>query len=389
MSQDPSLSNVLVAASLRNDQWRQLNAAARAWASAGESARGAARDACAKLFDTVTRLEYCWAYPGERLLAALRDALDGSDAALFARLVQKVSGALLSGDLFCEYQPVVDLAKRELLGVEALVRWNHPEQGLVMPGAFIAAAEESGQIVELGRWVLSEACRAVKAWRDGIIAGDGLRVAINISGRHLQHADLVADVRKALESSGLEPENLVIELTESTIMHNTELNLERFRALKALGIKIAIDDFGMGYSSLSYLHRFPIDILKIDRAFVSRLTSQDEGPDLARAVVMLGETLGLETVAEGIENEDQIAKLLKLGCVAGQGFLFARASSLDAVTATPFATRRAELRQQQAIVNNLTATGRFREAGSRAVARIDESGPYPAVDVTRRARRAP
>jgi EAL domain-containing protein (putative c-di-GMP-specific phosphodiesterase class I) len=181
----------------------------------------------------------------------------------------------------------------------------------------------------------------------------------------------------------------VIELTESTIMHNTELNLERFRALKALGIKIAIDDFGMGYSSLSYLHRFPIDILKIDRAFVSRLTSQDEGPDLARAVVMLGETLGLETVAEGIENEDQIAKLLKLGCVAGQGFLFARASSLDAVSATPFAARRAELRQQHAMVNNLTATGRFRAAGSRAVARLDESGPYPAVNVTRRAGRAP
>jgi diguanylate cyclase (GGDEF)-like protein/PAS domain S-box-containing protein len=305
------------------------------------------------------------------------------------RLEEDMQRALERNEFFLEFQPVVDLTHRELLGVEALVRWHHPEHGLMMPGTFIPLAEESGQIVQLGRKVLIEACCQVRAWSKNIAAGDGLRVAINISGRHLQHADLVADVRSALQASGIEPGNLVIELTESTIMHNTELNLERFRTLKALGVKIAIDDFGMGYSSLSYLHRFPIDILKIDRAFVSRLTSQDEGPDLARAVVMLGETLGLETVAEGIENEDQIAKLLKLGCVAGQGFLFARASSLDAVSATPFAARRAELRQQHAMVNNLTATGRFRAAGSRAVARLDESGPYPAVNVTRRAGRAP
>jgi EAL domain-containing protein (putative c-di-GMP-specific phosphodiesterase class I) len=237
--------------------------------------------------------------------------------------------------------------------------------------------------------VLLEACRQVRAWSRKIAAGDGLRVAINISGRHLQHGDLVADARNALEASGIEPGNLVIELTESTIMHNTELNLERFRALKALGVRIAIDDFGMGYSSLSYLHRFPIDILKIDRAFVSRLTAQDEGPDLARAVVMLGETLGLETVAEGIEHEDQVSKLLKLGCVAGQGFLFARASSLEAISATPFAARRAQLRGQEAIINNLTATGRFRAVPNRSLSRLDESGPYPAVDVTRRASRVP
>ena len=176
-----------------------------------------------------------------------------------------------------------------------------------MPGRFIPIAEESGQIVELGRWVLRRRLHARCArWSESIAAGDGLRVAVNISGRHLQQGDLVADVRHALEVSGLDPGNLVIELTESTIMQNTEVNLERFRELKALGVRLAIDDFGMGYSSLSYLHRFPIDILKIDRAFVSRLTEQDEGPELARAVVMLGETLGLETVAEGIENEDQV-----------------------------------------------------------------------------------
>jgi EAL domain-containing protein (putative c-di-GMP-specific phosphodiesterase class I) len=171
------------------------------------------------------------------------------------------------------------------------------------------------------------------------VAGDGLRVAVNISGRHLQHADLVADVRNALEISGLEPENLVIELTESTIMHNTEVNLERFRELKSLGVRLAIDDFGMGYSSLSYLHRFPIDILKIDRSFVLRLVTAGDGPELARAVVSLGETLGIETVAEGIESESQAAALLALGCVAGQGFLFAKAASLEHLSTTPFVTR--------------------------------------------------
>src|SRR5688572_25270306 len=275
------------------------------------------------------------------------------------RLEDDINRALERGEFFLEYQPVVDLDKRELLGVEALVRWNHPEQGLVMPGAFIPTAEESGQIVELGRWVLAEACRAVRSWRDGIVAGDGLRVAVNISGRHLQHADLVADVRSALEASGLEPENLVIELTESTIMHNTEVNLERFRELKSLGVRLAIDDFGMGYSSLSYLHRFPIDILKIDRSFVGRLTEQDDGPELARAVVTLGETLGLETVAEGVEHEEQVAKLLELGCVAAQGFLFARSASLADVSAMPFSARRAELRAAQTMGDRLTATGRF------------------------------
>jgi EAL domain-containing protein (putative c-di-GMP-specific phosphodiesterase class I) len=206
------------------------------------------------------------------------------------RLEEDLGGALERGEFYLEFQPVVDLTHRELLGVEALVRWNHPLQGIIMPAAFIPAAEESGRIIELGRWVLIEACRSVRAWRDSIVAGEGLRVAVNISGRHLQHADLVADVRHALETSGLEPENLVIELTESTIMHNTEVNLDRFRELKALGVRLAIDDFGMGYSSLSYLHRFPIDILKIDRSFVGRLTEQDDGPELARAVVMLVET---------------------------------------------------------------------------------------------------
>jgi EAL domain-containing protein (putative c-di-GMP-specific phosphodiesterase class I) len=207
-----------------------------------------------------------------------------------------------------------------------------------------------------------DACTQVRALGGSIAAGDDLRVAVNISGRHLQQGNLVADVRHALAVSGLEPGCLVIELTESTIMQNTDINLARLRELKALGVRLAIDDFGVGYSSLSYLHRFPIDILKIDRAFVSRMTEHNGGPELARAVVMLGTTLGLETIAEGIENEQQAQTLLDLGCVAGQGFLFASSSSLDVVVGTTFMACRARLRAERAAHAELTATGRFRAA---------------------------
>jgi EAL domain-containing protein (putative c-di-GMP-specific phosphodiesterase class I) len=146
------------------------------------------------------------------------------------------------------------------------------------------------------------------------------------------------------------------------MMHNSEGNLVRLKELKGLGVRLAIDDFGTGYSSLSYLHRFPIDILKIDRSFVSRLTESAEGPKLARAVVMLGETLGLETVAEGVENDDQVTQLLQLGCVAAQGFLFSHATTLDVVAASPFALRREQLRVAHSGYDNLTATGRYRIA---------------------------
>jgi EAL domain-containing protein (putative c-di-GMP-specific phosphodiesterase class I) len=193
-----------------------------------------------------------------------------------------------------------------------------------------------------------------------VAGGAGLRLAVNISGRHLQHGELVHDVAQALNESGLEPGNLVIELTESTIMYNTDANLERFHRLKALGVRLAIDDFGTGYSSLSYLHRFPIDILKIDRSFVSRLTNSDNGPELASAVITLGETLGLDTVAEGIELEPQVEALLALGCVAGQGFLFARAASLEQLSRSSFVARRNALWTAQSGREELTATGRFR-----------------------------
>jgi len=289
----------------------------------------------------------------ERMQEQLRERL---------RLEDDLNQAFAKGEFFLEFQPIIDLKTSELLGVEALVRWEHPVNGRMLPGQFIPMAEETGQIIALGRWVLEDACRQVQAWRRNISAGEGLRVAVNISGRHLQQGDLIADVRHALEVSGLEPESLLIELTESTMMHNSEANLVKLRELKALGVRLAIDDFGTGYSSLSYLHRFPIDILKIDRSFVSRLTESSEGPKLARAVVMLGETLGLETVAEGVEVDDQVAQLLQLGCVAAQGFLFSHATSLDAIAGSTFALRREQLRSAHAGYDRLTATGRYRVA---------------------------
>jgi EAL domain-containing protein (putative c-di-GMP-specific phosphodiesterase class I) len=177
-------------------------------------------------------------------------------------------------------------------------------------------------------------------------------------------------VASVLRQSGLPSRRLILEITETALLGMTPTAQSELDTLVHLGVRLAIDDFGMGYSSLSYLHRFPIDILKIDRSFVGRLTEQDDGPELARAVVMLGETLGLETVAEGVEHEEQVAKLLELGCVAAQGFLFARSAPLQDVSSMSFAKRRAELRGHQAHADRLTATGRFNvgNAKTRSVA---------------------
>ena len=276
------------------------------------------------------------------------------------RLEADITRALVHEEFFLEYQPIVDLGTRSLLGVEALVRWRHPSAGVLLPDRFIQVAEECGQISRLGRWVLMRACRDVYAWRNSIVGGVGLRVAVNVSAHHLQHGNLVQDVAHALEESGLEPGNLVIELTESTMMYNTDANLERLRRLKELGIRLSIDDFGTGYSSLSYLHRFPIDILKIDRSFVSRLTNTDNGPELARAVITLGETLGLDMVAEGIELEPQVAELLALGCVAGQGFLFAKSGTLEQLSTSTFVAKRSAHWTAQAVDEVLSPTGRFK-----------------------------
>jgi diguanylate cyclase (GGDEF)-like protein/PAS domain S-box-containing protein len=246
-------------------------------------------------------------------------------AAALARLALKgdLERALERDEFFVLYQPVMDLATMQVVGVEALLRWRHPNRGVVAPMDFIPVAEETGLIIQLGRWVLEQACRQSRAW-DVVAPGRILTMNVNVSGREVGEPGFVAGVSQVLEVTGLDPARLVLEFTEGVLMWNTDATMATLRALKGLGIRLAIDDFGTGYSSLSYVRQFPIDVLKIDRSFVA---SMADGPDetaLMQSILNLSETLHLETVAEGIENAGQLAELQSLGADLGQGFLFAK-----------------------------------------------------------------
>jgi diguanylate cyclase (GGDEF)-like protein/PAS domain S-box-containing protein len=229
--------------------------------------------------------------------------------------------AIDRGELVLYYQPVVDLDSLRIVGAEALIRWAHPRRGQLAPLVFIPIAEESGLIAEVGHWVLQEACRQAAEW-----AGTGLtyEVAVNVSARQLQDASLVGFVASALETSGLPPADLTLEITETVLMHETTANLETITALKALGVRIAIDDFGTGYSSLGYLHQFPVDTVKIDRSFIKDAGSEGEGTAVAQAIVSLAESFRLRTIAEGVENAEQAQVLRVLGCQMAQGYYFSR-----------------------------------------------------------------
>lgn len=273
-------------------------------------------------------------------------------AALVARVeleadLRLALAAPAAGGLWVAYQPVVDLATGGVRGFEALVRWNRQSAAgppcPVPPGDFVPVAEASGLVAPLGRWVLSEACAQLARWRRELGAG-ALRLSVNVSGRQLEDIDaLVADVRAALAGAGvggepLPPDALVLEMTESVLMHRTDDTLGRLAALKALGVGLAVDDFGTGYSSLAYLQRFPVDVLKIDKAFVDGVA--DDGGDraIARTVLALGQALGLRVVAEGVERDAQRQALAAMGCPAAQGYLFARplpAAEAGALLAAP------------------------------------------------------
>ncbi|MBP6771999.1 MAG: EAL domain-containing protein [Gemmatimonadaceae bacterium] len=227
-------------------------------------------------------------------------------------------------ELLVHYQPLVDLQTGEILGAEALLRWHHPTRGLITPSVFIPIAEDAGLISEISRRVLRTACRDAMTWKSPDPDAATLHVAVNLSGRHLQEATVVDDVRDALTSTGLDASRLTIEMTESVMMQNADVVIAAMRALKALGVTLALDDFGTGYSSLSYLQRFPIDVLKIDRSFITQLGGAASNDALTRAILSLGETLGLVTVAEGIEGERQLIELQSLGCLLGQGFLMSQ-----------------------------------------------------------------
>ncbi len=227
------------------------------------------------------------------------------------------------------YQPKIDMASGELVGVEALLRWHHPELGTVLPDRFISVAEESDLIVPLGRWVIEEACSQAEQWRRA--GQDRLKVSVNVSSRQFRHGDLVETISAALAGAGLDPHWLEVELTEGTLAEDTAVVRRTLERLKAMGVAVAIDDFGTGYSSLSYLKRFPIDALKIDRSFIRDVTEDPDDAAISQAIVSLARSLRLRVVAEGVETPEQLEFVRGLGCDTVQGFLISEPLPVDGV----------------------------------------------------------
>jgi EAL domain-containing protein (putative c-di-GMP-specific phosphodiesterase class I) len=265
------------------------------------------------------------------------------EAAMHDALVERLQ---LEADLECavernqlvlHYQPMVELATGDIVGFEALVRWQHPERGLMMPIEFIPLAEETGLVLPIDRWVLLQACVQTRQWQLEHPMSQQLEISVNLSTRQLEDDRVVDLVRLALEVSGLAPECLVLEVTESFLLRDEVAGARRLRALRNLGVRLAIDDFGTGYSSLSYLRSLPVDVLKIDRSFVAGLGTVDEDASLVLAILSLAGSLGLASVAEGVETELQRESLVKMGCTHGQGWHFAKA--VDVTTAAAMLDR--------------------------------------------------
>jgi diguanylate cyclase (GGDEF)-like protein len=299
---------------LGGDAARQVSVTASIGIAVGmrESADEFLRDADVALYEAKAAGKNRYTMFESSMQTAAKDRLE---------LEMDLAGALGRGELLLLYQPTFDLHTEEMIGVEALIRWRHPARGLLAPGEFVPIAEESGLIVPIGRWALGVACRQAAAWQR---QGRKLGMSVNVSARQLDSDALVEEVREALRDSGLDPGVLTLEVTETTLMRDTEQTTERLVLLKRLGVRIAVDDFGTGYSSLAYLRQFPVDALKIDRSFVDGIAASRESAALLHTLVQLGKTLNLETLAEGIEKRSQLKALQREQCDYGQGFLFAR-----------------------------------------------------------------
>jgi EAL domain-containing protein (putative c-di-GMP-specific phosphodiesterase class I) len=238
------------------------------------------------------------------------------------------------------YQPQVDIVTSDIIGVEALLRWRVPESGIVPPDEFIPVAEITGLINPIGQWVLGEVCRQAQAW---IKQGLAMKVAVNLSAQQFQQKNLIEVIEGALTSTGLAPEVLELELTESAVMQDAEVTSRILTELKAMGVTIAIDDFGTGYSSLAYLKRFPVDKLKIDRAFVRDITTDSDDAAIVTAVINLAHSLGIKVVAEGVETLEQLRYLRAKGCDEAQGYYFSRPVDAEKI-ADLFVSRSSEAR---------------------------------------------
>ncbi len=264
----------------------------------------------------------------DHLLTSVFDRLE-----LKADLVRAID----DGHLRCHYQPIVSLQTGRITGVEALVRWDHPKRGRLAPDVFIHLAEDTGLIVPLGRWVLREACHQLHSWQQHLPPGSSLTMSVNLSVRQLAHEDIVGDVREAIEDAQIDPSTLTLEITETILMHDTEITRFRLAQLRELGVSLAVDDFGTGYSSLQYVQRFPIDIIKIDRSFVTGLGTNPGDGAVVQSMIELAQRLGVHTVAEGIDRVEQVAILQGLGADLGQGYLFSvpvPADQIDALLAS-------------------------------------------------------
>ena len=273
------------------------------------------RDADAAMYQAKDRGRARWVIFDNAMRASAVDRLDIENA---------LRRALDRRELRVFYQPMINLSSGRITGVEALLRWEHPERGLLLPGDFIAVAEETGLIVPIGSWVLDHACRQVQRWQASIPDLPPMVLAVNLSGRQLGHPRLVEDVARVLRDTGIEPNNVELEITESVLMDDVEMSEETLGRLKTLGVKLVVDDFGTGYSSLSYLRRFPVDVLKVDQSFVDGLGHDTGDSAIVTAVVTLAHTLGLHAVAEGVETTEQLSELRRLDCDTAQGFYFAR-----------------------------------------------------------------